>query len=53
MIIKTKRITSKDDTPSGTNSKTQIEVKEKKAPGFREKITRSSSVVTTSGNNAQ
>lgn len=49
MIIKTKRITSKNDTPPGTNSKTQVEVKEKKAPGFREKTTKSStSSITTS-----
>lgn len=51
MIIKTKRITSKNDTPPDTDSKTQVEVQEKKAPGFREKITRTStSSVTTSSN---
>ena len=51
MIITTKRVTSKNDTPPDTDSKTQVEVQEKKAPGFREKITRTStSSVTTSSN---
>ena len=49
MIIKTKRVTSKDDTPPGTDSKTQVEVQEKKSPGFSEKVTKTStSSVTTS-----
>lgn len=49
MIITTKRVTSKDNTPPGTDSKTQVEVQEKKAPGFKEKVTKkSTSSVTTS-----
>ena len=51
MIITKKRVTSKDDTPPGTDSQTQVEVEEKKAPGFREKVTKSSTAsVTTSEN---
>ena len=52
MIIKTKRITSKNDVP-GTDSKTQVEVKEKKAPGFREKITKTSTASITTSNNSK
>ena len=54
MIITTKRVTSKNDTPPDTDSKTQVEVPEKKAPGFKEKITRTStSSVTTSSNSGK
>jgi hypothetical protein len=54
MIITTKRVTSKNDTPPDTDSKTQVEVQEKKAPGFKEKITRTStSSVTTSSNSGK
>ena len=54
MIVKTKRVTSKNDTPPDTDSKTQVEVQEKKAPGFKEKITRTSTTsVTTSSNSGK
>ena len=45
MIIKTKRISSRNNTDTGSKN-SEIKLEEKKAPGFREKKTTSSSVTT-------
>lgn len=47
MIIKTKRISSRNNTDTGSKN-SEIKLEEKKAPGFREKKTTSSSVTTSS-----